>query len=194
MLKKDEVSKYTVPKNALDMLEWPPYSNYYTAKDIPMTDSNIPGTEVTQTPGLIPETTTEYDPSTANVDTAVPPTTPDTLVPPTETGTEWDGSTNYVAPKTAAEYYTNEDGQYTEAMAGTKPTPEEAHAKMMGDPHYAVHIHERQLEQLAKMIEEIAERLIGLEKKVIDMEQAQMGVDDNNPIVNYPEVQMHQKR
>jgi DNA-binding ferritin-like protein len=79
-------------------------------------------------------------------------------------------------------------------MAGTTPTPEEAHAKLMGDPHYAVHIHERQLEQLAKMIEEIAERLISLEKKVIDMEQAQMGVDDNNPIVNYPEVQMHQKR
>jgi len=98
------------------------------------------------------------------------------------------------SPEEASEYYTKEDGHYNEVMAGTKPTPEEAHAKLMGDPHYAVHIHERQLEQLAKMIEEIAERLIGLEAKVMDMEQAQMGVDDNNPIVNYPEVQMHQKR
>ena len=98
------------------------------------------------------------------------------------------------SPEESSEYYTKEDGHYNEVMAGTTPTPEEAHAKLMGDPHYAVHIHERQLEQLAKMIEEIAERLISLEKKVIDMEQAQMGVDDNNPIVNYPEVQMHQKR
>ena len=133
MLKKDEVSKYTVPKNALDMLEWPPNGQTYTAKDIPqlikrgfkpMTDSNIqppanttgevladgtvgwptetppvteetavpnpvPGTEVTQSPGLIPETAAqipgydpttgtapgEYDPNSANVDTAVPPNT-----------------------------------------------------------------------------------------------------------------------
>ena len=132
MLEKDEVSKYTVPKNALDMLEWPPNGQTYTAKDIPqlikkgfkpMTDSNIqppanttgetladgtvgwptetppvteettpnpvPGTEVTQSPGLIPETQTqipgydpntstapsEYDPASANVDTAVPPNT-----------------------------------------------------------------------------------------------------------------------
>ena len=45
MLEKDEVSKYTVPKNALDMLEWPPYSSKYTAKDIPMTDSNHPTPE-----------------------------------------------------------------------------------------------------------------------------------------------------
>ena len=98
------------------------------------------------------------------------------------------------SPEEPSEYFTKEDGKYNEAINGTTPTPEEAHKKMMGDPHYAVHIHERQLEQLAKMIEEIAERLISLEKKVIDMEQAQMGVDDNNPIADYPEVQMHQKR
>ena len=100
MLEKDEVSKYTVHKDQVNMLEWPPYSQKYTAKDIPnlikksfkpMTDSNavpnpVPGTEVTQSPGLIPETTTqipgydpttgtapgEYDPTSANVDTAVP--------------------------------------------------------------------------------------------------------------------------
>tara|TARA_B100000427_G_scaffold264032_1_gene229053 strand:+ start:103 stop:528 length:426 start_codon:yes stop_codon:yes gene_type:complete len=141
-----------------------------------MTDSNI--SETTRK-----ETFLGIDTSVGGV---VPPNAPDTLVPPTETGTEWDGE--------PSEYYTKEDGKYNEAVSGTAPTPEEAHAKLMGDPHYAVHIHERQLEQLAKMIEEIAERLISLEKKVIDMEQAQMGVDDNNPIVNYPEVQMHQKR
>ena len=144
-----------------------------------MTDSNI--SEATRK-----ETFAGIDTSVGGV---VPPNAPDTLVPPTETGTECDGT----APE-SSEYYTKEDGHYNEVMSGTGPNPEEAHKKMMGDPHYAVHIHERQLEQLAKMIEEIAERLIGLEKKVIDMEQAQMGVDDNNPIVNYPEVQMHQKR
>ena len=205
------------------------------------TPNPIPGTEVTQSPGLIPETTstTEYDPASANVDTAVPPTTegrpdlgpdttapptnyPETVVPPTETGTEWDGTiapppytagqpditevppTDYAAAvdhqvdsmpsSTPSEYYTKEDGNYNEAMSGTKATAEEAHKQMMGDPHYAVHIHERQLEQLAKMIEEIAERLLGLEAKVMDMEQAQMGVNDNNPIADYPEVQMHQNK
>ena len=72
--------------------------------------------------------------------------------------------------------------------------PATVHNELLNDPHYAVHMHERQLERQSQVIEEIAERLISLEKKVIDMEQAQMGVDDNNPIVNYPEVQMHQKR
>jgi len=199
------------------------------------TPNPIPGTEVTQSPGLIPETTTEGRPdlgpdttyvendgSTGNIAPVPPTTSPETLVPPTETGTEWDGTiapppytagqpditevppTDYAAAvdhqvdsmpsSTPSEYYTKEDGNYNEAMSGTKATAEEAHKQMMGDPHYAVHIHERQLEQLAKMIEEIAERLLGLEAKVMDMEQAQMGVNDNNPIADYPEVQMHQNK
>ena len=35
MLKKDEVSKYTVHKDQVNMLEWPPYSQKNTAKDNP---------------------------------------------------------------------------------------------------------------------------------------------------------------
>ena len=72
--------------------------------------------------------------------------------------------------------------------------PTKVHNELLNDPHYAVDMHERQLERQSQVIEEIAERLISLEKKVMDMEEAQMGVDTNNPIVNYPEVQMHQNR
>ena len=68
------------------------------------------------------------------------------------------------------------------------------HNELLNDPHYAVHMHERQLERQSQVIEEIAERLISLEKKVIDMEASQIGVDPNNPIADYPEVQMHQNR
>ena len=68
------------------------------------------------------------------------------------------------------------------------------HNELLNDPHYAVHLHERQLERQSQVIEEIAERLISLEKKVIDMEASQIAVDPNNPIADYPEVQMHQNR
>ena len=143
MLEKDEVSKYTVPKNALDMLEWPPNTQKYTAKDIPqlikkgfkpMTDSNInppadtnavpnpvPGTEVTQSPGLIPETTTqipgydpntstapgEYDPTSANVDTAVP-------------ATDWVNAQDHPAP----EEVDAQQAAYAEATANSTGYPQ----------------------------------------------------------------------
>ena len=55
------------------------------------------------------------------------------------------------------------------------------HREMLNDPKYAVHIHERQLERLTTVVEELAERLIVLEKHVIP-------VDPNDPLKDYPEV------
>ena len=200
MLEKDEVSKYTVPKNALDMLEWPPNTQKYTAKDIPqlikkgfkpMTDSNInppadtnavpnpvPGTEVTQSPGLIPETTTqipgydpntstapgEYDPASANVDTAVPPT-------------------DYAA---AVDHQVN-------TMPSAPPDmpvgPPETHNELMQDPAYAVHVHEQQLNRICDMLEEVCQRVIAIEDKINGMEQEMhFSHDPNDPLNDYPEV------
>ena len=186
MLKKDEVSKYTVPKNALDMLEWPPYSSKYTAKDIPMTDSNIPGTEVTQTPGLIPETTTEYDPNTANVDTAVPPTTPETVVPPTETGTEWDGTIN---PPSTGDYAAAVDQLVNDMPQATEG--EAAHTNMMQDPAYAIATHEHQLNKIANLLEELCARVVSIEEKINQHETDHLAGNSDNPINDYPEVTMH---
>ena len=69
---------------------------------------------------------------------------------------------------------------------------EAAHTDMMRDPAYAIATHEHQLNKFADLLEELCVRVISLEKKVLDMEEASIGVDTNNPIVNYPEVQMHQ--
>ena len=205
MLEKDEVSKYTVPKNALDMLEWPPNTQKYTAKDIPqlikkgfkpMTDSNInppadtnavpnpvPGTEVTQSPGLIPETTTqipgydpntstaptEYDPASANVDTAVPPT-------------------DYAA---AVDHQVN---TMPSAPPDMPVAPPETHNELMQDPAYAVHVHEQQLNRICDMLEEVCNRVIAIEDKLNGMENDIhfQGNDPNNPINDYPEVTQHQ--
>ena len=151
-----------------------------------MTDSNIPGTEVTTTPGLIPETTTEYDPSTANVDTAVPPTTPETVVSPTTTGTEWDGTIN--PPNTgdyaaAVDHLVNDMPQATEGEA--------AHQEMMQDPAYAIATHEHQLNKIANLLEELCARVVSIEQKINQHEADHMHGDSDNPIKDYPEVTMH---
>ena len=71
---------------------------------------------------------------------------------------------------------------------------EAAHTEMMGDPAYAIATHTHQLNKFADLIEELCVRVISIEKKLLDMEEASMGVDPNNPISNYPEVQQHQNR
>ena len=119
MLEKDEVSKYTVPKNALDMLEWPPNGQTYTAKDIPqlikkgfkpMTDSNI------QPP--------------AN-------TTGETLADgtvgwPTETPPE----TNYPTPEEVAEQYLQEQKVDAEQKAYAEATANSTGYPQPGDTPY----------------------------------------------------------
>ena len=198
MLEKDEVSKYTVPKNALDMLEWPPNTQKYTAKDIPelikksfkpMTDSNavpnpVPGTEVTQSPGLIPETTTqipgydpntstaptEYDPASANVDTAVPTT-------------DYADAVDHLVdsmPQTEADHHP-EMPVYTET--------ETAHQELMQDPQYAIATHEHTLNKFADLLEQIVGRLNAIEEKLDNHITDVTGPDPNDPLAAYPEVQ-----
>ena len=71
---------------------------------------------------------------------------------------------------------------------------EEAHTEMMGDPAYAIATHTHQLNKFADLLEELCVRVVSIEKKIMDMEEASSGYDPNNPINNYPEVQQHQKR
>ena len=156
-------------------------------------NSPVPGTEVTQTPGLIPETTTEYDPSTANVDTAVPPsTTPDTMVPPTTTGTEWDGTINPPSTSETIDYAAAVDHQVSGMPVASEA--EVAHQELMHQPAYAIATHEHQLNKIANMLEELCARVVAIEERLIENEQNSFGHDPNNPINDYPEVQAHQNQ
>ena len=162
-----------------------------------MTDSNIqpttgtnpvPGTEVTTSPGLVPETVPTYDPNTVNVDIAVttednPPTT---VVPPSVTGTEWDGT---IAPDTSDDYAAAVDHQ-----VNTMPTATEgdsAHQSLMQDPVYAVATHEHQLNKIANMLEELCARVVRIEEKINEHENDHLAGGADNPINDYPEVTMH---
>ena len=55
------------------------------------------------------------------------------------------------------------------------------HNELLNDPHYAVHLHERQLERLTTFLEELAQRLIALEEHIY-------GKDPNPGLEEYPEV------
>ena len=55
------------------------------------------------------------------------------------------------------------------------------HNELLNDPHYAVHLHERQLERLTTFVEELATRLMALEEHI-------HGVDPNKGLEDYPEV------
>ena len=65
---------------------------------------------------------------------------------------------------------------------------EAAHTDMMRDPAYAIATHEHQLNKFASLLEELCVRVISLEKKILDMEEASSGIDPNDPLKNYPEV------
>ena len=65
---------------------------------------------------------------------------------------------------------------------------EAAHTDMMRDPAYAIATHEHQLNKFANLLEELCVRVISLEKKVLDMEEAASGYDPNDPLKDYPEV------
>ena len=57
------------------------------------------------------------------------------------------------------------------------------HNELLNDPHYAVHLHERQLERLTTFVEELAQRLIALEEHIY-------GKDPNPGLEEYPEVKL----
>ena len=161
------------------------------------TPNPVPGTEVTQTPGLIPETTTEGRPDLG----------PDT------TYTENDGSTGTIAPPpyTAGQpditevpptdYAAAVDYQ-VDSMPSASPegmpeydASEDAHTQMMGkDPQYAIATHEHQLNKISSLVEEICARVISIEAKIVQLENDRFAHDPNDPIADYPEVQMHQNK
>ncbi len=49
-------------------------------------------------------------------------------------------------------------------------TSDDAHAQLMNDPKYAVHVHESQLKRIVEVLEEVSQRLVNLEDKFIDLE------------------------
>ena len=176
----------------------------YTAKDIPnilenMTENTettgnaIPGTEVTQVPGLIPETPSAipgYDPNTASP--------PQEFVSSTETGTTWDGTT--VPPNTSGvggaeadvqigvdDYAAAVDHQ-VDSMPPAYAASEKAHQSLMQDPAYAVATHEHQLNKMADMLEEICARVVSIEDKLNAHETDHLTAGSDNPITDYPEV------
>ena len=65
-----------------------------------------------------------------------------------------------------------------------------AHKEMMRDPQYAIATHEHTLNKFAAIIEELSARVVELERNVY----AANSPDPNDPMKDYPEVQMHQNR
>ena len=62
-----------------------------------------------------------------------------------------------------------------------------AYAALKEDPKFAVVLHEKQLERMVTIIEEIAERLISLEAKVIELETATRFPHADSPVPNLPQ-------
>ena len=88
-----------------------------------------------------------------------------------------------IEPPLENDYGSNVDA-LVDSMPVAPPTTYDVntvHNELLNDPHYAVHLHERQLERLTTFVEELAVRLIALEKQVIP-------VDPNDPLKDYPEV------
>lgn len=73
-------------------------------------------------------------------------------------------------------------------------TEDTTHKKLMEDPRYAVAMHEHQINKITEYLEEIVERLVSLEKKMLDHEieyaHNLVGPDPNDPLADYPEVQL----
>ena len=76
-------------------------------------------------------------------------------------------------------------------------TEDTTHKKLMEDPRYAVAIHEHQINKITEYLEEVVERLVSLEKKMLDHEiefaHNPVGPDPNDPLADYPEVQLPPK-
>ena len=61
-----------------------------------------------------------------------------------------------------------------------------AMADLKDDPKFLVAIHERQLERMVTIIEELAERLISLEAAVIELETVTRFPSKDSPVPNLP--------
>ena len=56
------------------------------------------------------------------------------------------------------------------------------------DAQFQLAVQQQQINKMADVIQEIAERLVGLEAKVIELEGAMRFPDGEDPLNNYPEV------
>ena len=77
----------------------------------------------------------------------------------------------------------------TEETTIEPPTFEESSRVMnelKEDPKFMVSLHERQLDRMASVIEEMAERLISLEAKVIELETETRFPHSDSPVPNMP--------
>ena len=91
----------------------------------------------------------------------------------------------------------NDYGNKVDALVDSMgESPDDAHSQLMRDPKYAVAIHEHQINKITEYLEEIVERLVSLEKKVLDHEveyaHNRVGPDPNDPLADFPEVKLPQ--
>ena len=108
------------------------------------------------------------------------------MVPPTETGTEWDGTIN---PPNTGDYAAAVDQLVNDMPQATEG--EAAHTNMMHDPAYAIATHEHQLNKIANLLEELCARVVSIEQKINQHETDHLAGNSDNPINDYPEVTMH---
>ena len=149
--------------------------------------NSVPGTEVTQSPGLMPETTQGTGEGTGNF--TVPPDTSGVG------GYEADvsiGNQDYAA---AVDYQVDsmsETGSHPEMPIYTES--ETAHQNLMQDPQYAIATHEHTLNKFADLLEKIVARLNSIEEKLNLHIEDSVGPDPNDPLSDYPEVKQHQNK
>lgn len=103
----------------------------------------------------------------------------------------WDGNPNTIVDATPQGTTITEETTPDipkECPPAPDVTQDAAHKQLLSDPVYAVHLHEKQLDRHAQVLEEIAVRLISLEKAVLDIQESLHGIDPNDPLKEYPEV------
>ena len=123
----------------------PDIKDPYTVHNEPV-HGNVPGYEETQTPGLLPEEPDYLAPETTHPNGFYDPTQADP-----------DGGIN------TPEGY---------VQAPTYPNSEDAHNELLGDPKYAVHVHEAQLNRIIQCLEDIVARMNDLDSKVMHLEES----------------------
>ena len=58
----------------------------------------------------------------------------------------------------------------------------------LNNPQFVLAVHEQQINKMADVIQEIAERLVSLEAKLIEVENLMRFPDGEHPLDKYPEV------
>ena len=77
----------------------------------------------------------------------------------------------------------------TENLVITEETVlEDMNNPLKKDAQFQLAVQQQQINKMADVIQEIAERLVGLEAKVIELEGAMRFPDGADPLNNYPEV------